>query len=128
MHSRLARTITPAFLFAAVAHAQPAATPAADTIYSGGTIITMNDALPRAEAVAVKGGTIIAVGSKADIDKLRAASTASIDLAGKALLPGFIDGHGHVFTSGVQAASANLLPAPDGEGNSIAKIQELLRA
>ena len=100
----------------------------ADTIYSGGTIITMNDAAPRAEAIAVKGGTIIAVGSKADIDKLRTASTASIDLAGKALLPGFIDGHGHVFTTGLQAASANLLPAPDGEGNSIAKIQDLLRA
>ncbi|MFN9971157.1 MAG: amidohydrolase, partial [Phycisphaerae bacterium] len=92
MHAALARAIAPALFVVAVAHAQPAVTPAADTIYSGGTIITMNDAAPRAEAIAVKGGTIIAVGSKADIDKLRTASTASIDLAGKALLPGFIDG------------------------------------
>jgi predicted amidohydrolase YtcJ len=101
--------------------------PAADAIYAGGAIITMNDAAPRAEALAIKDGRIIAVGSKAEVEKLRAAGTVTVDLAGKALLPGFIDGHGHVFTTGIQAASANLLPAPDGEGNSIAKIQDLLR-
>lgn len=107
---------------------QPAASPVADTIYTGGPVITMNDASPRAEAVAIKDGTIIAVGTAADMEKFKAPGTTTIDLGGKALLPGFIDGHGHVFTTGLQAASANLLPAPDGEGNSIAKIQELLRA
>jgi predicted amidohydrolase YtcJ len=99
----------------------------ADAIYIGGPIITMNDAAPRAEAVAVKDGKIIAVGTQAEVEKLKSPGTATIDLAGKALLPGFIDAHGHVFTTGIQAASANLLPAPDGEGNSIAKIQEILR-
>lgn len=99
----------------------------ADTIYTGGPIITMNDAAPRAEAVAIKDGKIIAVGTKAEVEKFKAAGTTAIDLAGKTMLPGFIDGHGHVFTTGIQAASANLLPAPDGEGNSIAKIQEILR-
>ncbi len=102
--------------------------PAADAIYSGGSIITMRDGAMRAEAVAVRDGIIVAVGTKVEVDRLRGASTRVIDLAGQALLPGFIDAHGHVFTSGVQAASANLLPAPDGEGNSIASIQELLRA
>jgi predicted amidohydrolase YtcJ len=106
---------------------QPTAQPAADAIYTGGPIITMNDAAPRAEAVAIKDGTIIAVGTKAEVEKFKAAGTTIIDLAGKTMLPGFIDGHGHVFTTGIQAASANLLPAPDGEGNSIAKIQEILR-
>lgn len=100
----------------------------ADAIYTGGSIITMNDAAPRAEAVAVKDGRIISVGSRVEVEKFKAPGTKAIDLAGKAMLPGFIDGHGHVFTTGIQAASANLLPAPDGEGNSIAKIQELLRA
>ncbi len=99
----------------------------ADAIYTGGPIITMNDAAPRADAVAIKDGKIIAVGTKADVEKFKAAGTTTIDLAGKTLLPGFIDGHGHVFTTGIQAASANILPAPDGEGNSIAKIQEILR-
>jgi hypothetical protein len=99
----------------------------ADAIYSGGTIITMHDAAPRAEAVAVKDGRIIAVGTKAELERFRDARTKAVDLGGKTMLPGFIDGHGHVFTTGIQAASANLLPAPDGEGNSIAKIQEILR-
>lgn len=99
----------------------------ADAIYTGGPIITMNDAAPRAEAVAIKDGKIIAVGTKAEVEKFKAAGTTTIDLAGKTMLPGFIDAHGHVFTTGIQAASANLLPAPDGEGNSIAKIQEILR-
>lgn len=102
--------------------------PAADAIYAGGPILTMNDAAPRAEALAVKDGKILAVGTKEEVEKFRAATTKSVDLAGRTMLPGFIDGHGHVFTSGVQAASANLLPAPDGEGNSIPKLQELLRA
>lgn len=106
---------------------QPASTVTADAIYAGGPIITMNDAAPRAESIAIKDGVILAVGAKADVEKFRGAGTKTIDLAGKALLPGFIDGHGHVFTTGIQAASANLLPAPDGEGNSIAKIQEILR-
>lgn len=100
----------------------------ADAIYTGGPIITMNDAAPRAEAIAVKDGKILAVGTKADVEKFKGGATTAIDLAGKTLLPGFIDGHGHVFNTGLQAASANLLPAPDGEGNSIAKIQQLLRA
>ncbi len=109
------------------AAAQPAAAHTADAIYTGGPIITMNDAAPRAEAVAIKDGMIIAVGTKAEVEKFKAAGTTIIDLAGRTMLPGFIDGHGHVFATGIQEASANLLPAPDGEGNSIAKIQEILR-
>jgi predicted amidohydrolase YtcJ len=106
---------------------QPADPSSADAIYSGGPIITMNDATPRAQAVAIKDGKIIAVGTQAQVEKFKASGTKVIDLAGKALLPGFIDAHGHVFTTGIQAASANILPAPGGEGNSIAKIQEILR-
>jgi predicted amidohydrolase YtcJ len=102
--------------------------PIADTVYVGGPILTMNDAAPRAEAIAVKDGRIVAVGSRSEVAKQQTTATKVVDLGGKALLPGFIDGHGHVFTSGIQAASANLLPAPDGEGNSIARVQELLRA
>jgi predicted amidohydrolase YtcJ len=127
MYAEFTRSIAVSLscLFAAM---PAAAQPAADTIYTGGPIITMNDAAPRAEAVAVKDGKVIAVGTKAEVEKFKGGATKAIDLAGKAMLPGFIDGHGHVFSTGLQAASANLLPAPDGEGNSIAKIQELLRA
>ncbi|QOV91917.1 amidohydrolase [Humisphaera borealis] len=114
-------------LFLGCSNQAPAAV-VADAIYTGGPIITMNDASPRVQAVAVKDGKIIAAGSLADVEKLKGAATAAIDLKGRTMLPGFIDGHGHAFTTGIQAASANLLPAPDGQGNSVADLQRLLRA
>ncbi len=99
----------------------------ADRIWTGGTIITMNDAAPRAEAIAAKNGRILAVGSKADVMQARGPKTAVIDLAGRTLLPGFIDGHGHVMLGGLQALSANLLAPPDGQVTDIASLQQTLR-
>jgi hypothetical protein len=65
---------------------------AADAIYTGGDIITVNDKQPAAEALAVKGGRILAVGTRADIEKAhKGTSTRVVDLGGKALLPGFLD-------------------------------------
>ena len=86
----------------------------ADTIYHGGPILTINDSQPRAEAVAVKDGQILAVGNLADLQAHVNDNTESIDLQGRALLPGFIDSHGHVVFGGLQALSANLLAPPDG--------------
>jgi predicted amidohydrolase YtcJ len=99
----------------------------ADTIYHGGPIITIHDAAPRAEAVAVRAGKILAVGKKDDVFKTRGANTRLVDLAGRTLLPGFVDAHGHVMGGGIQALSANLLPPPDGEGRDIASLQRVLR-
>ena len=101
---------------------------AADAIYTGGDIITMNDQQPSAEALAVKGGVIMAVGTRAEIEKAHKATTTRIvNLDGKTLLPGFIDAHGHVFNTGVQAVAANLLARPDGTVNDIAELQHTLR-
>jgi predicted amidohydrolase YtcJ len=99
----------------------------ADTIYHGGSIITIDDANPRAEAVAVKNGKIIAVGKKDDVLKTKSDSTKLVDLTGKTMLPGFVDPHGHVFAGGIQALSANLLAPPDGEVKDIASLQQTLR-
>lgn len=96
----------------------------ADIIYSGGSILTMDDAAPRAEAVAVKGGRIVAVGAAADVMKLKGDSTKLVDLGGRTMLPGFVDGHGHVTIGGLQALSASLLPPPDGSVASIADLQK----
>jgi predicted amidohydrolase YtcJ len=85
----------------------------ADTIYHGGDVVTIDDKNPTAEAVATKGGKIIAVGKKDDVLKFKGESTKLIDLEGRCLLPGFVDGHGHCFATGLQAASANLLAPPD---------------
>jgi len=107
--------------------APAAAQPTADRIWSGGTILTMNDKAMRAEAVAEAGGKIVAVGSKAAVMKLQGPATQMIDLAGRTLVPGFIDAHGHVMGGGLQALSANLLAPPDGKVKDIAGLQQTLR-
>ncbi len=57
----------------------------------------------------------------------RGPHTEMIDLEGRALLPGFVDSHGHVVMGGLQALSANLLAPPDGEVRDIAGLQDTLR-
>ncbi len=108
--------------FAANAAAQPA-----DRIWTGGTILTMNDQAPRAQAVAERGGRVVAVGARADVLKLRGPDTRVIDLGGRALLPGFFDAHGHVTLGGLQALSANLLAPPDGNVKDMASLLQTLR-
>ena len=80
----------------------------ADTIYSGGTIITVNDKAPFAEALAVKGGRILAVGTKADVLKTQGPATKHINLDGKTLLPGFIDSWSHIGAAVLVADFADL--------------------
>ncbi len=98
----------------------------ADVIYSGGKIITINDAMPVAEAVAVAGGHIIAVGSEADVSPYRSNTTRQIDLDGKTMVPGFVDAHGHAYAVGLQASVTNLLPPPDGDGRDIESVVQLM--
>jgi predicted amidohydrolase YtcJ len=102
---------------------EPMAKAVADTIYHGGPIVTVDDNNPTAEAVAVKEGKIVAVGSESDVMTWRGDDTKVVDLGGKTLLPGFIDAHGHVFNTGLQALSANLLPRPDGAVDDIAALR-----
>src|SRR4051812_37821781 len=74
--------------------------PPADLILTGGVIYTMDHALPRAEAVAVRGQRIVAVGSAASVRRWAGASTRVIDLAGRAVTPGLVDGHCHLYGLG----------------------------
>jgi predicted amidohydrolase YtcJ len=100
----------------------------ADAIYTGGPIVTVNEFQPQVEAIAVKGGRIVAAGYRDEVMKLKGAQTRLVDLGGKTLVPGFVDPHGHVFNTGIQAISANLLPRPDGTVNNIAELQAALKA
>lgn len=70
-------------------------TAVAELILYNADVITVDAAFTRAEAVAIAGGRIIAVGADADVLALAAASTAVVDLGGRALLPGFVDPHVH---------------------------------
>ncbi|WP_347358613.1 amidohydrolase [Bdellovibrio sp.] len=98
----------------------------AEQIWYNGSILTMNDAQPSAQAIAVTQGKIIAVGNQQEVMKLKNKKTRLTDLKGATLLPGFVDPHSHVSGVGLQAASANLLPPPDGANSSIADIQKTL--
>lgn len=106
----------------AMVWAVPAYGQVADRIYLGGDIVTVNDAQPFAKAVAIKDGKILAVGSNDEMSQFKDAKTEIVDLSGLAVLPGFVDGHGHCFGTGIQAASANLLAPPDYTVTDIAGI------
>lgn len=66
-----------------------------EVIYHNGVVLSMDDGLPRADAVAVGHGRILAVGSEDQVLALRKGSTRVVDLGGRTVLPGFIDSHAH---------------------------------
>ncbi len=94
----------------------------ADVIYHGGDIVTVDDKNPTAEAIAVKDGKIVAVGKRDNVLKLRGDTTRMIDLGGKTLLPGFVDGHSHFINSLQVSRQANCFSPPAGPARSIADI------
>ena len=100
---------------------------AADTIYFNGNVITLDSNELMAEAVAVKNGKILAVGDNETMMSLSNQDTHQVDLKGKTMLPGFVDGHSHLSGVAIQAVTANLLPPPDGPGQNIAMLQRTLR-
>jgi predicted amidohydrolase YtcJ len=81
----------------------------ADTLIINGNIYTVDTLLPGAEAVALRGGRIIEVGSTADLMALRGDSTEVIDLQGRFMMPGFIEGHGHFSGLGYSLINLNFL-------------------
>ena len=116
-----------ALLTACASTARGNASAAPQQIYFGGPILTINDAQPQVQAVAVAGGRIVAVGSQAQVMALRGPATEVVDLQGRTLIPGLVDPHSHLGGVGLQAISANLLPPPDGGNASIADLQTTLR-
>lgn len=74
---------------------QVSAAQIADSIFANGKITTLNAKQPNASALAVKDGVIIAVGSDKEIKAYVGANTLIVDLAGKRIVPGFIDAHTH---------------------------------
>jgi predicted amidohydrolase YtcJ len=102
----------------------PAAAADADLILFNGHIVTVDAAFRVAEAIAVKGGRITAVGTSAAVLRgERAPATRVVDLGGKTVLPGLIDAHVHALEGGMSEFRAPL-PALD----SIAAIQDYIRA
>jgi predicted amidohydrolase YtcJ len=93
-----------------------------DLILHDGNIWTVNEGEPRAEAIAIARGRILAIGSNADVLALAVETTKKIDLGKKTVLPGFIDAHSHPAQAG-----AMHLKMVDCDLRSIAAIQAALR-
>ncbi len=88
------------------ADAQQTAAQPADLVITNGKVVTVENGAPDAQAVASRGGRIVAIGSAAEMKAHIGPATEVIDVKGQLVIPGFIEGHGH-FT-GVGAAQLNL--------------------
>lgn len=99
------------------------------TIYHNGDIITMKGEEPvYAGAVVESEGKIAFVGSYDEALSKFGDDAKKIDLEGKTLLPGFIDGHGHLYNTGMLSLSANVLPPPDGPGANFDQLVTSIKA
>jgi len=89
--------------------------PTADLIVTNANVWTVDSKLPRAQAVAIIGERIVAVGSQADVQGWRGASTRVIDADGMLVLPGFNDAHVHFVSGGQQLDAVDLNDATSAE-------------
>jgi predicted amidohydrolase YtcJ len=99
--------LTLALAVAPVAHAAPNAAPA-ERVYRHGVVFTADAKGSEAEAVAIRDGRIVFVGRDADVAAWVGPATVSVDLAGRFLMPGLIDGHMHPLEAGGQLLKCSL--------------------
>jgi predicted amidohydrolase YtcJ len=97
-----------AFALAISIGAEAQSKPAADLVITNAKVWTVDKSQPSAQAVAVLGDRIVAVGSNADIEAWRGSHTQAIDAGGKLLLPGFNDAHVHFVSGGQQLDNVQL--------------------
>lgn len=91
---------------------RPPDAPAADLVLTGGVIHTFDAARSRAEAIAIRDGRIVAVGTTADVQRLAGPGTRTVDLSGRLVLPAFHDAHVHPMSAGVELGQCNLNGLP----------------
>lgn len=95
----------------------------ADLIIKGGTIYTVEAGNPTVEAVAVSGDTIVYAGNMAGLSQYQDEQTKVIDLAGKTMTPGFIEGHGHFMGLGYAELNLDLMNVTSYE-EMVEKVKE----
>ncbi|MDE3138022.1 MAG: amidohydrolase, partial [Acidobacteriota bacterium] len=104
------------------ANPRAAVSATADLVLTDGDVYTVDPSQPEAQAVAVAGGKILAVGSSAEIKKYVGPKTRVVDLGGRFAMPGFNDAHTHLASGGAVKLEVDLRGA-----RSIAELQERIR-
>ncbi len=102
----------------------PAGAQDADLVLQNGTIWTVNDRNPRAEAIAARNGRIVYVGSDATAAQYIGPNTRVVDLEGRFVTPGFYDNHVHFESTGRLLYGLNLLDVSD-ESGFVARIRDV---
>lgn len=125
--SALAAILATLALLSPSASLAAAGPPTADTIYLHGRVITVEEARPRAQALAVKAGRIVGVGSDREIQRRWSRGAEVVDLGGKVVVPGFIDGHSHIGDLVGFWSLSDLSPPPVGRTGSIPDLLRLMR-
>lgn len=98
----------------------------ADLVLMNGKIVTVDELKPEATAIAVKGDTILAVGSDKEIKRHTASTTEVIDLQGRLAVPGLIDSHGHFTGVGQAQLTLNLMNVKNWD-EIVAKVTEAVQ-
>ena len=88
--------------------AAAAAAETATTVFRGGAVYTLEPDQPWAQAVAVRGREILAVGSDAEVDAAAGPGARIVELAGRMLLPGFVEAHIHPLLGGLLTSGVDL--------------------
>ncbi|WP_333817070.1 amidohydrolase family protein, partial [Tabrizicola sp.] len=82
--------------------------PLAEMIITNAKVLTMDEGRPRAEAVALAGGRILAVGARAEMEALAGPGCRVVDAGGRTLLPGFVESHLHLVLGGNELSQLQL--------------------
>ena len=113
---RVLATVLLALAAGALSHAQQ---PSADLIFTNGKIITVDDRFTIAQAVAIKGDRIVAVGTNQQIAQMAGPATRRTDLRGRAVVPGLIDNHMHLLRAGTTWANEVRLDGVDSRKQAL---------
>jgi len=107
------KTIPLLLLLLSVAFDQPGTVEPATMVLRNGKVVTVDETRPEAQAIAIKGDRIAAVGSNTEIQRYIGPGTTVIDLAGRLAIPGLIESHGHFMNFGLSKMTLDLMDVKD---------------
>ena len=99
------------FLFLHCTSATKGVVDSAELVINNAKIYTVNKDQPEAEALAIKDGKIVFIGNNKDVKNYIGEKTEIIDAKGQFVMPGFIEGHGHIHGLGFSLTNLNLMHA-----------------